>query len=77
MFKEYEKTLKYAECFFKVAANDVFVYTFVPPEAIQHIKNKGLLSGKLLLQNQKLLNIAKPKKTDRRNNMEIKKMFKN
>lgn len=47
-------------------ASDIFVYSFVPQNALNEIKKLGLLSGKLVLKNKKILDIARPSKTDQK-----------
>jgi len=40
--------------------SDVFVYTYVPREALKSIAKHGLLSGDVLYRNPKLLKLARP-----------------
>lgn len=54
-------------------AGDIFVYTFVPQKAIDLVKEKGLLSGKLVAANPEALKAArntKKKQDDFKKNVE-------
>lgn len=50
-----------ASYFDKIAANKLFLYTFVPKLSLDSIKSKGLLSAAKLIQDGKALSLARPK----------------
>ena len=52
----YWQTLK----FVKLAAGDIFLISFVPKEAVKHIRQVGLLSLQELIKDKKALKLSKP-----------------
>ncbi len=54
----------FVSIFCKLAAEDVFVYTYVPHKAIDYIRQKGLLSPKEIIKDKKALQFARPGKTE-------------
>jgi hypothetical protein len=54
-----DKLALYSEIFSKLAAEKLYLYTFVPKVTLESIKSKGLLSAEKLVQNPKALQLAR------------------
>lgn len=55
-----DKLALYVDVFAKIAANQLFLYTFVPKTALESIKQKGLLSSVKLIKDPEALRFARP-----------------
>lgn len=53
---------------------DIFLYTFVPQNALKSIKQKGLLSAAKLIDNKEALKLARPKETKEFKNSILEKL---
>lgn len=56
--------IELADSFYKLAS-EVIIYTFVPRDALESIKTKGLLSSAALIKDKKALSIARPGKENK------------
>ena len=60
---KYSAILRTANLFYKLAAEDTYVYTYVPRKAIDYIRQKGLLSAAEIIKDKKALSLARPGET--------------